>query len=356
MIPIPREDTPWWTDEELLQCVMVIPEAPNVRTFAFRAPSGGSFRYRPGQFLTFELPLPDGPIYRTYSISSSPSQSLSISITVKAQANSKGSRWMIDNLRPGATLKVTGPAGVFTLPHQPDGKYLFIAAGSGVTPLMSMLSFLFDRGEEPDVAFIVCARRPSELIFRSRLEHMASRIPGIKLHFVVNKEDQYTVWTGYRGRLNQLMLGLMAPDYLEREVFCCGPETFMQSVRDMLHALGYDMENYFQESFCAPTLQETQIDLDDVVPQDDVSAEVVFAASRVTAQCTQTDTVLAVAKATGLNIPSGCTFGICGTCKVKKLAGEVHMVHNGGISEEDIESGYILACCSNPLGQVEIEV
>ena len=65
---------------------------------------------------------------------------------------------------------------------------------------------------------------------------------------------------------------------------------------------------------------------------------------------------LAVAKRSGLNIPSGCTFGLCGTCKIRKTAGEVHMVHNGGISDDDIAEGWILACCSHPMGRVEVEV
>jgi ferredoxin-NADP reductase len=357
MIPMPTEDTLPWTDAEVLQCVIVIPEAPNVRTLAFRAPSGAWFRYKPGQFLTLEVPLPDGTVHRTYTISSSPSQSLSISVTVKAQDGSRASRWLVDNMKPGMRLRVIGPGGIFTLPRQPDGKYLFISAGSGITPLMSMTSYLFDRGEEPDVSFITCARRPSELIFRKRLEHMATRVPGIKLHFVVSEDDPFDVWTGYRGRFNQLMLGLMASNYLERDVYCCGPESFMQAVRDMLNALGYDMGRYNQESFHAPVLTAAEAPvIDDVVPQETERAEIVFADSGISAVCAQTDTVLAVAKAAGLNIPSGCTFGVCGTCRVRKRSGEVHMVHNGGISEDDIEDGYILACCSNPIGRVELEV
>ena len=85
-------------------------------------------------------------------------------------------------------------------------------------------------------------------------------------------------------------------------------------------------------------------------------AEITFESSGVTAKCHETDTVLAVAKANGLNIPSGCTFGLCGTCKIRKTKGEVHMVHNGGISDDDIEEGYILACCSHPIGAVSVEV
>ncbi|PWR03211.1 hybrid-cluster NAD(P)-dependent oxidoreductase [Meridianimarinicoccus roseus] len=354
---MPRDDTPPWDGNEPLECTAAIPEAPNVVTFAFRAPSGAWFKYQPGQFITLHLPVAGGPLLRTYTISSSPSRSLSLSVTVKAQDGSVGTRWMLDHLRPGVRIKAGAPAGLFTLPRQPDDKYLFISAGSGITPMMSMTGYLFDRGEQPDVSFITCARRPSDIIFRQRLEFMASRVPGLRLHFVVREDDPYHTWTGYRGRFNQLMLGLMAPDYLDRKVYCCGPESFMQAVRDMLHALGFDMDNYHQESFHAPVERRSDLpEIDDVVPDEASEAEITFVASGVTAKCHETDTVLAIAKASGLNIPSGCTFGVCGTCKIRKTEGEVHMLHNGGISEDDIAAGYILACCSNPIGKVSVEV
>ncbi|MCZ4291613.1 hybrid-cluster NAD(P)-dependent oxidoreductase [Hoeflea alexandrii] len=336
---------------------MVIPETPNTATFCFRAPSGAWFDYAPGQFLTLELPLPDGPLHRTYTISSSPSRPVSISITIKAQPGSIGSRWMLDNLRPGMKLKAFGPAGVFSFQNHPSDKYLFISAGSGVTPMMSMTTWFFDLGAASDIVFINCARRPSEIIFRERLDHMASRVPGIKLKFVVEQPDEFKAWTGYEGMFNQLMLGLMAPDYLDREVFCCGPEPFMRAVSEYLANLGFDMDRYHQESFQAPAMTEAEARPPEIeMPDAGAVARIRFSASDVEIECAETDTVLAAAKAAGLNIPSGCTFGLCGTCKVKKQAGEVLMVHNGGISEEDIEEGYILACCSNPVGTVEIDI
>jgi ferredoxin len=91
------------------------------------------------------------------------------------------------------------------------------------------------------------------------------------------------------------------------------------------------------------------------VPSAEAVSEVVFAVSGKSVPCTEADTILAISRTAGLNIPSGCNFGICGTCKTRKLSGEVHMVHNGGISEADIEAGYILACCSHPMGRVEVE-
>ncbi|EPX76668.1 hybrid-cluster NAD(P)-dependent oxidoreductase [Salipiger mucosus] len=344
----------FWTDDEPLECVSSLPEAPNVVTFTFQAPSGALFRFKPGQFITLELPVPGGPLHRTYTISSSPSRPTALTITVKAQEGSLGTRWMLDNLRPGVRLRATGPGGAFSHLNHPSEKYLFISAGSGITPMMSMTTYMFDGGRDPDIVFINCARRPSEIIFRQRLEHMASRITGIELAWVVQDTDRYQPWTGFRGQFNQLLLGLAASDYLDREVFCCGPEPFMTAVREALAGLGYDMDRYHQESFHAPVGSTEEVP-EGITLDDDIKAQVEFTASGLTIECAETETLLAAARSAGLVIPSGCTFGVCGTCKVRKTEGQVHMVHNGGITEEDIEEGYILACCSNPMGKVKIE-
>src|SRR5699024_347382 len=114
-------------------------------------------------------------------------------------------------------------------------------------------------------------------------------------------------WTGYQGTFNQLMLGLMAPDYLEREVFCCGPAPFMQAVREALAGLGFDMERYHQEDFHPALLEQAEAPpADDVVPDETTTAEVVFVLSGVNQRCAETDTILAIARMAGLNIPSGC--------------------------------------------------
>lgn len=341
-----------WNDSEVLECAMVIPETADCATIAFRSPSGAWFDYQPGQFLTLELPVPGGTVQRTYTISSSPSRPLSISITVKAQAGSVGTRWMLDHLKPGMRIKASGPAGAFTFLRHPARKSMFISAGSGITPMMSMTTWAWDSGEMPDIVFVHAARKSSDIIFKSRLEQFAARVPGLQLHFTVEEVEPFTVWPGYRGRLSQIMLGLMAPDYLEREVFCCGPEPFMRAVREMLGSLGFDMTHYHEESFAAPAFDEVPIEI--VSPA--AVSEITFAGSGKVVACDGTDTVLTVAKRAGLNIPSSCNFGLCGTCKVRKLSGEVAMVHNGGISAQEIADGFILACCARPQGRVTMEL
>lgn len=351
--------TTWaaWTDSEPLECVVVHPEIPNAATFSFRAPSGALFDFEPGQFLTLEIPAAGGTVHRTYTISSSPSRPRSINITAKAQDDSIGTRWMLDNLKPGMRLKATGPAGRFTNAHSKADKFLFLSAGSGITPMMSMTTCQWDEGRQLDIVFINCARRPSELLFRQSLEHLASRSSGLDLKFVVEESEPYHPWTGYQGRLNQVMLGQIAPDYLEREVYCCGPEPFMQSVREALAGLGYDMAGYHQESFAAPVSPAAEpAPFDDTAPSDDEAAEVHFETTDIRQTCGETDTILGAARLAGVSIPTGCTFGLCGTCKIKKTAGDVHMVHNGGITDKEIAAGYILACCSNPIGKVAVEL
>lgn len=339
-----------WDDSEQLVCMMVVPETADCATFTFRAPSGRWFDYQPGQFITLDLPLPAGAVQRTYTISSSPSRPQSISVTVKAQKDSIGTRWMLDHLKPGMALRAYGPAGQFTFAHHPATKYLFISAGSGITPMLSMTTWAWDSGEMPDITFVHAARRPSEIIHRERLSQFAARVPGLKLRFTVEEPDPFAPWHGYEGRLSQIMLGLMAPDYLQREVFCCGPEPFMRAVREMLAALGFDMARYHQESFAATEAEAPPI------PADTSQAQIVFAKAGISADCRDSDTILSVIKGAGLNIPTGCTFGLCGTCKTRKISGEVVMVHNGGISDDEIAEGFILACCARPSGRVELDL
>src|SRR3546814_106992 len=116
---------------------MVTPEAPDVKSFCFKTADDSWFRYLPGQFITLELPVNDEKLLRTYTLSSSPSRPLAISVTVKAQPDSLGSRWLLDNLKVGDRITAYGPGGLFSFMHYPAEKYLFIAAGSGITPMRS---------------------------------------------------------------------------------------------------------------------------------------------------------------------------------------------------------------------------
>ena len=350
------EMTPWNDRLQVLEVISVTDEAPGVKTFTFRSDAQTWFRYKPGQFVTLELPTSDGPLMRTYTLSSSPSRPFSIAVTVKAQAGSTGTRWMFDNLAQGSRLKALGPAGNFSHHDNPSAKYLFISAGSGITPMMSMLRWLNDCAPWTDVAFVNCARSPDEIIFRKELELLGSHMPGLSLGFMIEERSSRESWFGHMGRIDAVRLPLLAPDFRDREVFCCGPDPFMRAVRDMLQASGFDMEHYHQESFGAPVAEAMPAT---ITPGDEDRASAAFAisfvGSNVDGSCAADQTVLQAARANGVRISAACEFGLCGTCRIRKISGEVVMNHNGGILDDEIAEGYILACCSKPLSALELE-
>ncbi len=351
-----KQAKPWNSHAEQLECVMVLQDTHNVKTFCFQPTDSSWFRYLPGQFITLEVEIAGRRVQRCYTLASSPSRPLCIWVTVKRYEDGLVSDWLHENLAIGDRIKAYGPSGIFSFHNHLADKYLFLSAGVGITPLLSMTRWLFDFGLSTDVTFVHCAQTPSDIIARKELEMMSARLPEIKVSLVCERSDPYGAWTGYSGRINQLMLELIASDYFEREIFCCGPAPFMQAVRDILNTAGYDMAHYHEESFEAPIHNESEIpEHDDIIIDETNRATVVFADSNQTVICRESDSILNAAHEAGLHIPSACQFGVCGTCRVKKLSGEVYMLQNGGITDEEIEEGYILACCSNPLGDVVIE-
>lgn len=350
------EMAPWNDRLQVLEVIGVTDEAPDVKTFTFRSDAQTWFRYKPGQFVTLELPTAGGPVMRTYTLSSSPSRPFSVSVTVKAQPGSIGTRWMFDNLKPGATIKAIGPMGDFTHHNHPASKYLFISAGSGITPMMSMLRWLSDCAPWTDVAFVNCARRPEEIIFRKELELLGMQMPGLTLGFLIEERSaSRESWFGHMGRIDAIRLPLLSPDFYEREVFCCGPDPFMRAVRGMLEAAGFDMKHYHQESFGAPPPEMVTLPAASPDAAGEATLAIRFADSDVDTQCVAGQTVLQAARAGGVRISAACEFGLCGTCRVRKISGDVEMNHNGGILDEEIAEGFILACCSRPLSALEIE-
>ena len=152
-------------------------------------------------------------------------------------------------MAPGQRISADGPFGVFTPVRHPSAKYLFLSGGSGITPLMSMTRTLYDLGSDADVVFVHSARTPSDIIFRRELEAMASMLPSLRVVPVCERDAPREPWGGLRGLLSVEMLQLLAPDLAERIVFCCGPAPYMAAVRRMLGEVGFDMQNYHEESF-----------------------------------------------------------------------------------------------------------
>jgi len=352
----------WSNGRHLVRCVKIIQETRDVRTFCFMADQPMVFFFKPGQFITLELDVDGQKQMRSYTISSSPSVPYSFSLTIKRVPGGKVSNWIHDNLKEGDSLHVNGPVGNFNAIDFPCEKVLFLSGGVGITPVMSMARWFFDTNGAVDMVFVHSARTPKDIIYHRELRHMASRISNFKLHLICEQYEIGETWSGYRGYLSQGMLELIAPDFKQREIFCCGPTPYMRAVKHLLQKNDFDLNHYHEEAF-GPTPAEIQEEVHEFAQQaaqDETTDssdlfEVNFSESGKNIRALAGETVRAAAARAGLHIPTACGMGICGTCKVLKKSGEVIMEHNGGITDEDEADGYILACCSVPKTNVVIE-
>ena len=351
---------PLWDPEgdDTLICCAVRRETHDVATFVFEASQPRLFAYRPGQFMTFEFEVEGQSIYRCYTLASAPTRPNRVSITVKRTPGGAVSGWLHDTLKPGMRVKALGPMGDFTSAAFPAAKYLFLSAGSGITPLMSMTRTHHDLASDADIAFVHSARSPADLIFGDELALMARERPGLTVTTLCETDAADRVWNGYRGRLDLAKLSLIAPDFRERETFVCGPSPYMAAVREMLAGAGFDMARHHEESFDFAALNAEHAD----APAGEAGAElaaktykVEFTKSRRTIDCPDDRFVLEAAKTAGMRLPSSCTKGMCGTCKSRLVSGTVEMTPAGGIRQREIDQGLILICCSRPTSDLVIE-
>ncbi|TIN90583.1 MAG: hybrid-cluster NAD(P)-dependent oxidoreductase [Mesorhizobium sp.] len=335
------------TTPQLVLCRRVIEETPDVKTFVFTSPTDRMFCFSAGQYLLMHLKIEGTAVTRSYSVSSPPTRPLDIQITVKRTPGGLVSNWLHDNLRPGDEIEIEGPLGSFNLDDLPYEKLLFLSGGSGITPVMSMLRALTDRATDQDISFVHSARTQGDIIFRRELDALASRFPNVRVNCVCSQEDPN--WSGPTGRIDSRMLLTLVPDLRDRTVFACGPEAYMKAARACLDAIGVAESRYRQESFGGSSSPQFE-------PASTMPSSVRFVRSGVAHNCLPGETLLDAAGQCGVYVPTACQQGVCGTCRIAKLSGEVAMDDLGGLTTEEKLTGYVLACCSRPQGAVSLDL
>ncbi|MFK3795431.1 FAD-binding oxidoreductase [Pseudomonas sp. NPDC088444] len=344
-------------EQKTLLCCDVRDETHDVKTFSFRCADFSALSFEPGQFITVSPVIAGQSIARCYTLSSSPTRPFSFSITVKRVPGGMVSNWLHDNLRIGETLNASGPAGSFTPVGHPAKKLLYLSAGSGVTPLMSMTRAGFDMAAQLDIVFVHSARTPLDIVFHDELTRMQALMPGLQVLNVCEGLGADREWTGAVGRLSLPLLNAAVPDFKEREVFTCGPQGYMDAVKALLKEGGFDFQHYHQESFDISALvEEPLIEQAPVSEQTETLFTVTLSRSGKTFSMSGQQTVLSAAKKAGAIVPSSCSQGVCGTCKTALLQGTVEMNHNGGIRQREIDKGMRLLCCSKPTSDLVIDL
>jgi ferredoxin-NADP reductase len=208
----------WRRGKLRLRCAHIVEETTDVKTFHFAAEPPKWFVYRPGQFLTLELPFDGKTVRRSYTISSSPSRPHMLTLTVKRVEGGLVSNWLHDELRVGDSVFADGPNGKFGFTGEEAGPYLFISGGSGITPVMAMSRWLHDTAPDADIRFLHFARTPKDLVFERELRMMESRMPGFRCEFVCTRAETGGGWTGPTGHASLELLRSLIPDFESRQI------------------------------------------------------------------------------------------------------------------------------------------
>ncbi|MGR8935616.1 MAG: FAD-binding oxidoreductase [Gammaproteobacteria bacterium] len=342
----------WTAGTNTLVVSDIIDETADSKTIRLVGAEPLLFSYKPGQFITLMLTIGGNNVQRSYSMSSSPSRPHTLEITVKRVADGLVSNWLCDELKLGSKLRVKGPSGRFTCFEYPAGKLLFIAAGSGITPIMSMARWITDTAAEVDVKMLVSSKTPQDVIFRKELELMSARHSNFQVAVTLTGNWQGTEsWLGLTGRINPKMIELLAPDFKDRHVFICGPEIFMQDVEKTLRSMGFPMAQLHSESFgVGRVVQGVSVK----EPADTGRYRIKFKKSAVAAHSNGQQSLLEVAESHGVEIDYSCRVGSCGACMVK-CSGSVNIGGSCEMDAKDRNAGYIFACCTRAAGDLEIE-
>jgi glycine betaine catabolism B len=334
-----------------LVCTAVRHVTHDVMDFVLEAEQPSRFAFEPGQHLTITVTVDGERLSRCYSVSSPASQPDSLTITVKRTPGGLVSHWLHDHVRPGDLLEVAGPFGAFTSTQLRAAPQLYLSAGSGITPLMSMARTIVDEGESADVVLVHHARTPDDIVFRHELAGMGDQHPGVRVVVVCEGDCPTEAWTGHRGRIDAAFLAAEVPDVREREVFLCGPSAYLVAAQAALATCGVDASRVHVESYDLRTdspAAAVDADLTADVATVVATYAVDFRASGRVVDCPAGTTILEAASQAGLSLASSCREGVCGTCKTSMLTGSVDMRHGGGIRQREIDRNQILLCCSTP--------
>jgi len=330
-------------------------ETDDCRTFIMEADGDEPLLYKAGQFLTFVFLKPTGEERRSYSISSAPVLQEPLSITVKRLENGEYSRKLFDYAKEGDLLTSTGAAGFFVLPDDTGfyREFFFMAAGSGITPVLPLLKTLLYRHLHTRVVLIYSNRSKASTIFYDELVELARLFADrLTIEFLFSSALNLE-----RARLSKWLLGALLTEYsrapyAETLFYTCGPFDYMRMVSIELLENGVPLQHIRKENFTPfPVESKTQ-------PPDTRQHQVEIQTPQKTYHLlTQyPQTILQAAKKAGIALPYSCESGRCGSCAATCVQGKVWMSYNEVLMDDEIAKGRILTCVGYPIeGDVAIK-
>jgi len=332
-------------------------ETEDCVSIAFDIPDAlaAEFRYKQGQYITIKLNLDGEEIRRSYSACSSPVTDRDLRIAVKRVENGKASTYLTDGIALGTTLDVMKPMGNFftEMPPAKPQHYVAFAAGSGITPIMSLLKTALASDVDSTFTLVYGNRSSDQIIFADELRQLQANYGArLSVHHLLSREE--TADPLFKGRISAakcLELFRQFPDMKKAdEYFICGPFDMIMDVKDYLIGEGVSPEKVRFELFTIAKADETvktELAEAGVIVKSVVTIVLDGDETQVTVH--PNENILDAVLDAGLDAPYACTGGSCCTCRAKIIEGKAKMDVNYALTEKEVQQGYILTCQSHPL-------
>ncbi|MEM9066955.1 MAG: ferredoxin--NADP reductase [Myxococcota bacterium] len=350
VVGLPRSLAP-----RVMKVVQLERETADAVSIYLEPEDGQPLSHVAGQFLSIDVDV-DGVLHRrAYSLASPSSLEARPHITVKRVPNGIVSNHLNDHLSVGDSLSTLGPSGSFVVAPDPlqTRRFVLIAGGSGITPIMSIAHTVLLHEPGSTVTLLYGNRDVDSVIFRARLEDLASRFPKrLRLEHVWEKGDARAATLG-RLDATTTTACLQACDALDdvHEYFVCGPTPMMDAVREALESAGVSHDRIHEERFTRPEDRQSA-----AVPEGPQRLRILLQGRETTVRADEGQTLLEAGLSAGLDIPFSCAMGGCAACKVKLVEGDVASDEPNCLTTAERQEGWVLACCSRALSPCTLEI
>lgn len=328
-----------------------------------------TFRFNPGQYLTIKVNVDGVLLRRAYSICSAVKEE-NISILIKRLEGGKVSNFLNDQVKYNDQFEVLPPGGHFklTLDKTHTAHYIFIGAGSGITPLMSMIQSILDEEPESSCSLLYGSRNEHNIIYKNKLDRLQlvyqkrfsvryvlsrpvkEKISGISSFFTKPKLS----WTGEIGRVDKPRIQSFLDSHQEKEIkgyYLCGPGQMIAAAVSTLEELGIDQSLVHREYFsAADTSTKEEVTISKLAIREKPSKVlIILDGLKKELSINDNTNIVQALLDTGVEPPYSCLAGTCSTCMAKVIKGEVRMDVSIGLEDDEKEKGYILTCQSHPI-------
>jgi ferredoxin-NADP reductase/DMSO/TMAO reductase YedYZ heme-binding membrane subunit len=344
----------FWSGE--LVIARIFEETHDVKTFRFVSPDGGPlpFQHAAGQYINLKLTIDGKRVNRSYTIASSPTRNAYCEISVKRAPDGYGSKHLHDTWREGQRVAVSAPAGKFFFEGHEAERVVLIAGGIGITPMMSVVRAMTDRGWRGDMFLLFSVKKVKDVVFEQELAYLQARFPNLHVKVTVTS-DPDAAWDGARGQITREMIASFVPELKRGPIMLCGPDPMMTAMRAILVGMGVPDAEVHQEAFVStPPVDEASAPADAPL-EPGALANIRFARAGKSVEATSDVTVLECAEDNGVAIPFECRSGICGQCKTKLVSGKVTMEVQSALTKADRDKGLILACQARAAKDVVVD-